>query len=154
MTTPQQVQHNPQFERYGAGSSPKLTEEISSHPSYQRLRKQRFGLTPMGVIALLGKALAHIAHGQMPWWVAIASWFVYGIPVGIMVAPSLRGQILATEQQLVKAINHPLSGPDWFLFLMMSLITFLSILVCGAILSVLVRGTLFKLQRMTRQRQK
>ncbi|WP_299487842.1 hypothetical protein [Acaryochloris sp. IP29b_bin.137] len=147
MTSPQNVENNPQFERYGAGAALQLTEEISCHPTYRRPRKQRFGLTPMGVIALLGKALGHIAHGQMPWWVAIASWFVYGIPFGLIVAPSLQGQITATGQQLAKAIHHPLSGTEWFVLLMMSVITLFSILVCGAILSVLVRGTLFKLRR-------
>lgn len=147
MAYPQTVEHNPQFERYGAGAALKLTEEISSYPTYHPPRKQRSGLTPMGIIALVGKALAHIAHGQMPGWVAIASWLVYGIPLGIVAAPSLWRQMIATGQQLIKAIHNPLSGTAWFIFLMMSVITLFSLLVCGAILSVLVKGTLSKLRR-------
>lgn len=152
MTHSQDFEHNPQFERYGGGSAPKLAVEISSRPMYRQVRKQRSGMTPMDTIEFEGTALDHLSHGRVPWWVAISSWFVYGIPMGILLFPMLGEQVRETGRHLIKLIHSPLSGTQWFSFLAIVFVTSFSLMICIGTLTILAKGTIRKLQRCRKYR--
>ncbi|ABW28466.1 hypothetical protein [Acaryochloris marina] len=65
MTHPQDFEQSSQFDRYGAGSTPNLTVEISSRPLYRQVRRQRSGMTPMDSIEFEGTALDQLSHGKV-----------------------------------------------------------------------------------------
>lgn len=147
MTHPQDFEQSSQFDRYGAGSTPNLTVEISSRPLYRQVRRQRSGMTPMDSIEFEGTALDQLSHGKVAWWVAIASWFVYGIPMGILAFPILGEQVKVMGDHLIKLFHSPLSGTLWFQFLMILFATAFLVMVCLCTLMILVKGTIRKLQQ-------
>lgn len=141
------MKHNPHFEQYGAGSSPKLTEEIPSRPIYQQPRKRHPGMTPMESINIEGDALNRIAHGKVPQWIALSSWFVYGIPLAFLLGPHLMRQVEYLGNRLNALSSQPFAWTEWLALFMMCVITLFSVLIGAATLSILVRGTLNLLKK-------
>lgn len=152
MTYPQDFEQSSQFDRYGAGFIPNLTVEISSRPLYRQIRRQGSGMTPMESIEFEGTALDHLSHGNVAGWVAIASWFVYGIPMGILVFPILGEQVRAIGTHLIKLIYSPLSGALWFQFLTLVFAILFTLMVCLCTLTILAKGTIRKLQQHRQNR--
>lgn len=147
MTPPQDFEQSSPFDSYGAGSPPNLTVEVSSRPLYRQIRRQRSGMTPMDSIEFEGTALDHLSHGNVAWWVAIASWFVYGIPMGILAFPILGEQVKVIGDHLIQLLQSPWSGTLWFQFLMLVWVTAFLVMVCLCTLTILVKGTIRKLHR-------
>ncbi len=94
-----------------ADSNPYVPEQLPS------------GFDPMGEIELRGRAYRGLAAGQMPWWILIAGWVIFGFFAAIL---------------LHAAITSP-SLTLWILLVFMLLV-----------LLILGRGTLAKLQNQSR----
>lgn len=139
--------HNPRFDQYNTRSQQKLTVEIPSQPIYHHPRSRPSVFTPMGSIELEGEAWSQLSHGRMPWWIAIACWLMYGVPLSFVFGPSLLLQFQETIARFSTVINKPLSGTEWFALLGMSLLTLCSTLIYSIFLVILVKGTLRKLRR-------
>ncbi len=138
------VKQNPQFARYRAESPQNPTIGVSSRSLYRYPRRTRTAVTPMTMIELEGHALSRMSHGSVSWWVAIACWFTYGLLMSFILGPSL-GYLFQLLGHLIAFVgSEPLSGTGWINLLWMSLITLFLILVGGALLIILVRGTLYK----------
>ena len=54
---------------------PPLPPQIEKHPS---------GYSPMERIELQGQAYRGLASGQMPWWVIVSGWVIFGLPCLMM----------------------------------------------------------------------
>ena len=140
------VERNPQFDRYNAESPQNLAIGVSSRSLYRYPRRTRSGMTPMGIIELEGHTLSRMSHGSVSWWMAIACWCMYGLPMSLIFGPGLWVQFQALGNLVVLVWSEPLSGIGWINLLGMSLVTGFSVLISGAFLIILVRGTLRKLR--------
>lgn len=47
------------------------------------------GFDPMGEIQLRGQAYRGLASGQIPWWVLISGWFVFGAIFAVLLHAAL-----------------------------------------------------------------
>lgn len=147
MVNSHDLRQNPQFDRYGARSQQNLTVEVPSQPIYHQPRQRQSVFTPMGSIEMEGEALSRLSHGTIPWWIAIACWFIYGIPMSLVFGPSLWHQLQEMGYRFSAVLREPLSGTEWFTFLGVSLLTLFSVLIYSSFLIILVKGTLRKLRR-------
>lgn len=81
-----------------------IVEVPSNLPSPDRERIPS-GYDPMQEIHLRGRAFRGLAGGGMPWWVPIAGWVIFGIPVlFLLISVLLSGNFSALPVLLIPAI--------------------------------------------------
>ncbi|QYO64800.1 hypothetical protein [Leptolyngbya sp. 7M] len=57
---------------------PELSIEIPADPMPVSIDPVPRGFDPMGEIHLRGRAYRGLAGGQVPWWVLLTGWFLFG----------------------------------------------------------------------------
>ncbi|RMF26422.1 MAG: hypothetical protein D6756_03760, partial [Cyanobacteria bacterium J083] len=61
--------------------SDKLFVDVPPAPQQQYGDHLPSGIEPMETIAQRGRAYRRISHGNLPWWIIIASWLIIGLPL-------------------------------------------------------------------------
>lgn len=97
----------------------KLSIEI---PAAQPVHPERIasGFDPMGEIQLRGQAYRGLAGGQIPWWILISGWAIFGCIAAVLLHAAIKSASLTI----------------WILFIIMAIPLF-----------ILGRGTAAKLTR-------